>query len=270
MRLLLLLATLGVAYGANLDPKEIVRRSLSLEQENGSLLDDFVFLESVETRKLRDDGSVRSSESKTHEIMMIEGSPYRRLVARDGTPIPREERRQQEESLQKALEARRNESAQDRAKRIEQYEKRRDRYKKAVAEIPEAFLFTLVGEEVVGSRSAYVVAAKPRPGYDPIDRYSKLYTGLEGTLWIDKTDSRWVRLEAELVDTVTFGWILVRIGKGARVRMERTRFSEKILLPSRLWYTVSLRIGLIKTYHGEEKATYTNYRRMIADGGKER
>lgn len=266
MRLLFLLATLGIAHSAAVDPKELVRRSVALEQRSASLPDDFAFLESVDAKRLNSDGSVRSNESRTHEITMIEGSPYRRLVARNGKPLSPEERSRQEESLRKALEDRRGESPEERARRSQEYEKRRDRYRKAIAEIPDAFLFTLDREELVGARPAYVIEAKPRPGYRSVDRYSKLYTGLEGTLWIDKADDRWVRLEAELVDPVNFGWILVRIAKGARVRMERTRLQQDLWLPSRLWYTVALRIGLVRSYNIEEKATYTNYRRLIANG----
>ena len=143
-----------------------------------------------------------------------------------------------------------------------EYEKRRNRYRMALGEIPDAFNFQLVGEETVNSQPAYVIRATPRPGYRPKDRYSKLYTALEGTLWIDKSDYRWVLADAELTDSVWFGWILVKIGKGARVKLERVRIDDEVWLPHTLWYTVSLRIGLVKAINVEEESTYTDYRKL--------
>ncbi len=268
MRWILLLATLGIACGATVDPREIVRRALALdEKENESLIESYAYLESVETRRLNSDGTLKSVASKTHEITTIEGTPFRRLAEKDGRPLPPDEQREQEEAFRHTLEARRTESRSERARRIDEYQNRRDRYRRAVREIPDAFIFRVTGEENFQSRPAWVIEAVPRPGYRPVDRYSRLFTDLKGTLWIDKAEHHWVRLDAELIDTVTFGWILVRIGKGARATIERTRVDGRDWLPSRLWYTVSLRIGLVKAYTVEELATYRTYRKLTGEGG---
>jgi len=268
MRWILLLATLGIPCGATVDPREIVRRALALdEQENGSLIESYAYLESIETRRLNSDGTLKSVVSKTHEITTIEGTPFRRLVEKGGKPLSQEEQREQEASFHSVLEARRTESRSERARRILEYQNRRDRYRRAVREIPDAFLFRVSGEEIVQARPAWVIEAVPRPGYRPIDRHSRLFTELKGTLWIDKAENHWIRLDAELIDTVTFGWILVRIGKGARATIERARVDGKDWLPSRLWYTVSLRIGLVKAYTVEELATYRTYRKLTGEGG---
>jgi hypothetical protein len=267
MRWFLLIGALGMAFSAELDPREIVRRSVAAEEAaDEKLADSYAYLERVETRQLAGDGSVKSVSSKTHEVMVIEGSLYRRLVTRDDEPLSIEEQRDQEEGLRKTIESRRDESASERAKRLEEYEKRRHKYRKAIREIPDAFIFRLAGEEMVNARPAYIIEVTPCPGYRPVDRYSKLFTELKGTLWIDKKDYRWVRVDAGLVDTVAFGWILVRIGKGARVKLQRERVNGEVWLPSRMWFLVSLRIGLIKGYHVEQETTFNRYRKFRANG----
>lgn len=266
MRYVLLIATLGFAFAADTDPREIVRRSVTADESgNEKLARTYNFQERVETHRLRSDGAVKSTLSKTHEVLMLEGSPYRLLLARDDEALPPEEQRAQQESLRKAIEARRKESKHERAKRLREYEKRRNRYRKAIREIPDAFNFRLVGEETIDSRPAYVIEATPRRGYRPIDRYSKLFTQLKGKLWIDKEDYHWVRAEAELLNTVSFAWILVRIGKGARVTIEQTRVNDEVWLLRRLWFVVSLRIGLIKVSHIEQETRYKNHHRPRAD-----
>jgi hypothetical protein len=266
MRYVLLIATLGFAFATDIDPREIVRRSVNAnEGENEKLARNYNFQERVETRRLRRDGGVKSTSSKIHEILMLEGSPHRLLLAHDDEPLPPQEQRAQQESLKKAIEARRKESEHERAKRLREYKKRRDKYRKAIREIPDAFNLRLVGEETIDSRPAYVIEATPRRGYQPIDRYSRLFTQLKGKLWIDKADYHWVRAEAELLDTVSFAWILVRIGKGARVKIEQTRVNDEVWLPRRLWFVVSLRIGLIKVSHIEQETRYKSHRRSHAD-----
>ncbi len=141
------------------------------------------------------------------------------------------------------------------------YQRRRERYRKAIREIPDAFVFRLIGEEEIHSRPTYVIEASPRPGYKPVDRYSKLFTEVKGTLWIDKSNYGWVKLEAELLDTVTFGWILVRVYPGARVRLTQVQVAPDIWLPGELWYRVSVRIGLVSQRHVEVVTECSGYRR---------
>jgi len=138
---------------------------------------------------------------------------------------------------------------------------RRERYRKAIREIPDAFQFRLAGEELVNQRASFVIEIKPRFGYRPVDRYSKLYTQLQGRLWIDKAAYRWVKLEAELLDTVTFGWILVRIHKGSRVRLTQDLVNNEAWLPGEMWYRTSVRIGLVSLRHFETQARFADYRK---------
>jgi hypothetical protein len=139
--------------------------------------------------------------------------------------------------------------------------RRRERFRKPLREIPDAFQFSLAGEDVVYARPCFVVEAAPKPGYEPVDRYSKLYTQVRGRLWIDKQTGRWTKLEAELLDTVTFGWILVRIHEGARVRMTQRLVDGHAWLPAELWYRVSLRIGLVSLRYQDSDTIYDGYTR---------
>jgi hypothetical protein len=151
-------------------------------------------------------------------------------------------------------------SSRTREIRMPDFQKRRERFRKAIREIPEAFVFRLLGEEQIDSRPAWVIEAAPRPGYTPADRYSKLFTQVRGKLWIDRSDYRWVKVEAELLDTVTFGWILVRIHQGSRARLTQKCVAPGVWLPGEMWYRVSVRIGLISLRHMEVAAQYGDYR----------
>jgi hypothetical protein len=59
--------------------------------------------------------------------------------------------------------------------------------------------FTLAGTQSVGAYQTYVLEANPRPGYRPNSAAAKVLTGMRGSLWIDQTSFRWVRVEAEVI-----------------------------------------------------------------------
>ncbi|MCS6952146.1 MAG: hypothetical protein RMK57_09360 [Bryobacterales bacterium] len=253
------LGLVAAAAGAAEDPREIVRRSVEVFDRSDSVL-QYDFMERTLTREFDADGRVKKVSLKTHEVVMAAGTPCRRLVERDGKPLPAEEQREQEESLRKCIEARRSETPEQKRKRQEEFERRRKRYQKAIREIPDAFRFRLEGEESVDGRRVWVIAAEPNPDYRPRDRFARLFPALRGRLWINQQDWNWVRLEAELTDTVTFGWILVRIHQGSRVRMEQTLVGNGVWLPSSMWLWVSLRVGLVRSIRLEEESRYWGYR----------
>lgn len=261
----LVLLTLGVAFAADPAPREIVRRSLAADEKNWELIRDYTFLERVEKRDLNREGKLKSKDVKTYDVTLLEGSIYRRLVARDDKPLPAHEEAAEQKKLENSIQKRRRESPKKRARRIRQYEKKRNENRAATKEIPEAFEFRLLGEESVDSRPAYVIEATPRPGYKPRGRRAKLLTKLKGKIWIDKADYNWVRAEAELIDTVSFGWILVRLAKGAKVEVETTRVNDEVWLPHRVWFTASARIALLKRVHLEQESQYREFRKFQTD-----
>lgn len=261
----LVLLTLGVAFAADPAPREIVRRSLAADEKNWELIRDYTFLERVEKRDLNREGKLKSKDVKTYDVTLLEGSIYRRLVARDDKPLPAHEEAAEQKKLENSIQKRRRESPKKRARRIRQYEKKRNENRAATKEIPEAFEFRLLGEESVDSRPAYVIEATPRPGYKPRGRRAKLLTKLKGKIWIDKADYNWVRAEAELIDTVSFGWFLVRLAKGAKVEVETTRVNDEVWLPHRVWFTASARIALLKRVHLEQESQYREFRKFQTD-----
>lgn len=217
------------------------------------------YTERIRVKKLDSEGRTRSELTKTHSVVLLEGSPYRILLEENGEPAPLRDPEAQQKELHRVLALRRQESASQRERRLAEFKARRERYAKAIQEIPDAFQFCLLREELHRGRPTYLIEAAPRPGYRPVDRYSRLFTRVSGRLWIDKEEGFWTRLDAELTDTVTFGWILVRIHAFSRVWMTQTRLAAGIWLPEQMWYRVSLRVGLLKSYHLEEDTLYSGY-----------
>ena len=66
-------------------------------------------------------------------------------------------------------------------------------------QLTKAFNFTLEGEQKLGPYDVYVLKATRRPGYVPPNRETRVLTGMEGRLWVDKKSYQWVKVEAHVI-----------------------------------------------------------------------
>ena len=57
---------------------------------------------------------------------------------------------------------------------------------------------------------------------------------LRGKIWIDQKNYGWVKVEAEAIDTISWGFFVLRIHKGSRIAFEQTRVNDEIWLPKRV------------------------------------
>ena len=263
--------TAGLVFSALLlaaeDPAEIVRRSVQADQSTLEKAKDYSFQYTRIERDLDASGKVKSTETRTYDVLILYGREFRKLVARDGAPLSEADRRKEDEKLQKALDERRNESGKDRAKRQAKAEEEEREFRRVASEIPDACTLTLLGEEQVGGRPAYVIKADPRPGYKPKvgGPSAKLLTKMRGKLWIDKGDYHWAKLETEAIDTISFGMGLARIGPGTRLEIEQMRVNEEIWAPSQIRIRLDARLALVKKFRKELEVTYRDYRKFQTD-----
>jgi hypothetical protein len=74
-----------------------------------------------------------------------------------------------------------------------------------------------------------------------------------------------VRVDAETIDTITFGGFLARINKGTRIHVEYTYVNGEVWLPKRETFTASARLLLLKGFHQEGDSTFSNYEKFTID-----
>jgi hypothetical protein len=264
-RKLLVLAILGAAAAHGEDAREIVRKSLDHDERSERIARNYTYLEHDVLRQVDDQGAVKSTRSRTFDVTVQEESPYRRLVARDGKPLSASDEAAEKAKLERSIEERRRESPSQRAKRLAEWEKRRERQRKILREIPDAFQFTLAGDARIDGREVWVIRAAPRPDYHGRTFEGRLLTKFAGTLWIDKTEYQWVKVEATAVETVSFGWVLARMAKGASLEVVQTRVNDEVWLPRHVLVTYRARIGLVKKISGQSEITYSGYRKFQAE-----
>lgn len=264
MKSVLFLGLLGPLLFAE-DARDIVRRAVELDSANSKIARNYTFLQRQDMRELDGNGKVKNERLETWDITMLEGSPYRRLVARNDQPIPAEEQRREEERLRRSIEDRRQETSVQRERRLDEWTKRQEKQREPVKELPDAFNFTITGEEVLDGRPVYVIAASPKPGYKPKSALAGFFPKVKLRLWIDQRDYQGARIEMEVLDTISLGGFLLRVAKGSRLLIEQVRVNDEVWLPKKVTLHASARLLFVKGLNRDMDFTFSDYKKFQTD-----
>jgi len=267
LRVVLLGLAATTALLGQADAREIIRNAAAADARNWSMARNYTFLERVELRRLDAQGRVKLSEVQTYDVTLQEGTPYRQLIQRDDRRLPLIEEKRELESFAKSAAERRQETEAERAKRLSAYERRPNWQREAWQELPEAFEFRLAGEGRLNGYSVFIIEAMPRQGYQPRSPIAKLFRSLKGRFWVDQQDHHIVKVEAEVVDTISVGLFLVRVAKGSRATLELTCVNGGVWLPDRLQVFASARLGLLESLRIEQRVHYSGYSNVATDAG---
>jgi hypothetical protein len=198
---------------------------------------------------------------KTYDVTMLFGSPYERLIAIDGRPLNPSRQQEEQSKFEETRVQRQHESAQARAQRTAKYEAERKRDHTMIQQLMAAFDFHLVENQTMKGRNVYVLKATPRKGYQPPDRDSKVLTGMEGTLWIDRDTFQWVKVEAHVTHPVSIAGFLAEVEPGTQFELEKEPVAGDIWLASH--FSMKSKAKILRFYprKRQEDDTYFSYRK---------
>jgi len=231
-----------------MSPEEIVTKSVGNYFRSYREALNYTYLQRDEEKS---GGELRVVNS---QVIPIDGTPFEYTITRNGKQLTREKDRKEDGRIEK----RHNESPSERAKRIREYQDSRAFLK----EVPQAYLFKLVGEEEIDGREAYKIDCTPKPGYQPQSKRTEMLSRIKATLWIDKQDLQWARADATVIDTISIGWILARVGPGASMKFRQKRINDQVWLPSLIEVTGNARVFLVKDHPINERIAYTDFKRV--------
>lgn len=231
-------------------------------RDNYKKLRDYTYIDREVTHKLDGHGQVKSTETKTYEIMELYGDPVARLIQKDDKPLDQKDVAKEAERIQKLSDKRKNESDEERKKRLAETEKDRQKGREFVSEVADAYNFRLIGSEVLNGRDTWVIAADPRPEFHAQMREAQMLSKFRGRLWIDKREMQLAKMDVEAIDTVSFGWVLARLHKGTRFVYEQTRVNDEVWLPQHYEAKIDVRLALFKNENEEDAGTFRDYKKF--------
>lgn len=247
------------------DARAIMQRAVSKDIVSWQAAKDYTFLQRTQEDALDGNGEVKSSKSETSEIMVLYGEPFERVIAKDDKPLSEKEQKKQNEEFEKETRKRENESPEERQKRLEKFEKQRQDERAFVREILDAYDFTLVGSEMLNGRETWIIDGTSRSGFEGKRRESKMLPKIKPRFWIDAQDYSWTKLRAEVIDTLSFGWVVARLHKGSVFEMQQARVNDEVWLPQQFDVKLDGRVALLKGVNESVHVTYRDYRRFRTD-----
>ena len=229
--------------------QELVRRAIANEDKASKENVRFLYRLRTETPKT---GAITKELVETNEGVVA------RLIAVNDRPPTAEERKKDDERLEKLA---KDPQARD-AKKKQQKEDE-ERTTRMVRALPDAFLYQYDGFEP-GKNGQQVIRLKfrPNPNYDPPNRELQVYQGMEGTMLIDPSDERLAKIKAHLFKGVNFGWgILGHLDPGGRFEVGQSRVGGDRWEVTEMRLKFTGKILLFKSLNINEYETAFDYRR---------
>jgi hypothetical protein len=245
--------------------RALIRLSADNDLENDKKQRDYTYVERRVERRLDGKSNVKSTETKTYDVMEIYGEPVEKLIAKDDKPLSAKDAQKEDEKIQKLIDKRKNESDSDREKRLKKEEKDRQDKLQFVGEVADAYNFKFVGVETLDGRDNYVIDGEPKPGYQPVHKDAKILTKTRFRAWIDKDDSQLKKLDVEFIDDVSFGLFLFRLRKGAHAIIETTRVNDEVWLQRHVLVSADVRVALLKNFDVAMDITDRDYKKFRTD-----
>jgi len=245
--------------------RDLIRSAAEKDIENDKKQRNYTYIQREDEHKLDGKGQVKSTESRTYEIMVLYEEPVRKLIAKDEKPLSDNDAKKEDGKIQKIIEKRKNESEGDRRKRLEKQDKDREDGRKFVKEIADAYIFRYVGAQNLEGRETLIIDADPRPGYEPQMKEARFLPKFRFRAWIDQAEKQWVKLDIQCIDTVSVGLFLLRVHKGSSIQIDQVRVNDEVWLPKHVSLKLDARLALLKGLNISEDVIYSDYKKFRTD-----
>ena len=234
------------------DARHIIDQSVVATERSLEARDRYTYVERDQDRRLDSQGQLRSEKVDVTRMILVNGARFEQLVERNGQlPSVAEQKK-----LAQDLERLKHETPEERTARLGKEQENRS----FLRDVVEGFDFHLLGEEVLGGRSTYVFRATPHPGYHARGKYGKMFSRVDGKLWIDKSDFGWIKVEGQVTESFSMGLFVARVQQGSHIVLEQTNVGDAIWVPQRLEVRGSAKILFLKNLAIERIFTYSDYR----------
>jgi hypothetical protein len=248
------------------DPEAFFAAARERLASNALLWRRYKFTERRTELKLNPFGAMGTGAVEVFQVFpsVEQEMTYRRLIERDGQPVPAAEVAEQDREYaeryrdwQQALE---REGAKDREARRRREAVTRQREEAKAKEVLNFFTFTLVRRETLNGEPTVVVHFEPKPGAgQPSSREARVAAVFSGDAWVHETEFEVIQVIATSKAPVSFGWgMIARLNEGAKVRMMRTR-SHGVWLPAETRFSGSGRALVVRKVTLDYVSQYFDY-----------
>jgi hypothetical protein len=243
-----------------------VRARLATDSERQS---GYVFVERRTEQKVDGSGKVTDESIKVFEVYPgLDGEArYRRLIEENGRPVSPDKLAKQDRDRRQEVEQYVRQSAQpeSRRKQAREMERRRRRQSAALDDLFRIYDIRMVRRERLDGHDTIFATLNPT-GAAPRTDDGKIMTHFKARAWVSESDYELVRIELEAIKDLSFGLgFLARVHKGTVASYERRKVNNEAWLPSKVTWTGSGRVLLVRRLRLRGISEFSGYRKFSVD-----
>jgi hypothetical protein len=269
---LLISSTLGAQERPLPNQESFLAEARKHLQTDSTLQSSYVYVET--RRELKLDKGGRANDESVKVIESYPGLPgegrWERLISEDGRPVSAEELAKKDRERQQKANEMVQRLAQNSSKELARQERERQKARRerdeAVSDIDNVFEIRMLGRERVEGHDTIALALTPMRNAKPKTRAGERMQHFNVRAWISESDYELVKLEAEAVNDLKFGWgVLARLHKGSRLSFLRRKINGEVWLPAAVTYQGSARVGLLAVLRRSGTSEFSGYRKYSVD-----
>lgn len=202
-----------------------------------------------------DKGNEKKREVEQSEMFYVAGKEVLRKIAKDGKPLTEDERKKEEEKVQKQIK-----KLEDSAR------KNSEEDGNSISAATFLKVSTLLNPRRVHYRDHEVLAVDFAPNLEvkPNTKAEQIAHKISGTIWVDEEAFQVVRLDAKLDESFKLaGGLLASVKPGSGMVFEQQRINDELWMPASAQIVYSARV-LFSGKHGRIDSQFTDYRRFRA------
>ena len=173
---------------------------------------------------------ISPKETKVQEIVQTDQGSIARTLLVDGHPPSQDQIQAEQEKIGKLMN-----DADEQKKRQKRDREDENRAQIMIRALPNAFFYQEIGRD----GDTLKLRFRPDPNYQPQSHEESVYTGMAGELWLNTSEQRLRKIDAQLFHDVDFGWgILGRLYKGGSFMVEQEQVDGKH------WDSIAMKLDL--------------------------
>lgn len=238
---------------------------LMLQVENQEAFDDarrdYTYKIKVVNQERNKDGSAKKTTTTDAESFTVQGIRINRITAKDGKPLSDNEKRKQEESIDKLV-ARQKEH---RSKLQTQGKPTNAQGEEVltVRRILELGTFSNLHEGTYAGRPVWIIDYAGNPQAATRNEFEKVVRDLYGTVWIDQADNAMVASHGEFrKDFKIGGGLLAKISAHSYFDFRAIKVDDAAWLPQSIDAEGSMRYLLFGGFNGTIHIETSEYRKF--------
>ena len=245
-----LTGVLATAEGPRTQPAmpliDLVRKAIANEMEHPKSSRFYMWMDRV----------AKPKGSQTKQMVETPDGIIGRLVAINDKPLTPEQRKADDNRINRLLDPAKMREKTKQQKADEQHSQR------LLRALADAFNYAYAGTETTPQGHQVVkLDFTPNPNFDPPDHETQVYQGMKGHVWIDTDVMRLAKIDGTLFRDVDFGWgVLGRLYKGGRFVVEQADVGNGHWDTTRMDLKFDGKILMVKRLHIEQTETEWDFR----------